>query len=237
MSFFVHNVHLHMTNVNTTEDKRLTRPPAIMILVLNCCGQGNVWVRSCVCFFCVSSFFFLHTATFQPCVFEQRNKESIWSEPLNAPVWDTLALRSLFDAAGRWSESRPRAERGLIWYVRSHCHAGSHWVEDTPPPAPSLQPSSVTLTRGDGLIHFSCLHLHYISLQCSVITCGTKKAKRQADFGDKLSDQRALSRELLGRSWRSRSKGHFVGGYLREEAEIWIGELPSLHSPLNPQFH
>lgn len=54
MSFSVHNAYLHMTNVNTMEDKRITPPPVIMILSLYCCVMRKsacmqVCVRVCVC--------------------------------------------------------------------------------------------------------------------------------------------------------------------------------------------
>lgn len=44
MLFSVHNAYLHMTNVNTTEDKRITPPPIITILALYRCV-----LRKCAC--------------------------------------------------------------------------------------------------------------------------------------------------------------------------------------------
>lgn len=52
MSFSVHNAYLHMTNVNTTEDKRITPPPVIMILALHCLWGEEMCIHVCV-FACV----------------------------------------------------------------------------------------------------------------------------------------------------------------------------------------
>lgn len=50
MTFFVHNAHLHMTNVNTIEDKRITPPTVIMILVLYCCVvRMSACTQVCAC--------------------------------------------------------------------------------------------------------------------------------------------------------------------------------------------
>lgn len=42
MSFSVNNTHLHLTNVNTVEEKGITPPPVTMILSLQGC------LRKCV---------------------------------------------------------------------------------------------------------------------------------------------------------------------------------------------
>ena len=145
MSFSVHNTYLHMTNVNTIEDKNITHPPVIMILAFCCCvateAAGlHACVRVCTCAF-------LCTSMFEPRVSEQKNKDSIWSEPQNVPVWNTSTiLRSLFDAAQRWSGARLKAARGLIWFGLSR------WKPELRPVSP-LQWSCATRTRGDGLIH------------------------------------------------------------------------------------
>lgn len=117
VSFSVHNAYLHMTNVNTTEEKRITPPPVIMILDLYCCVVRKS-ARMCV---------HLHVSCFcadrrvcVSCVFERKNKDSIWCEPLSVPVWNaSVILRSLFEAARRWSGTRRRAARGPIWGSRS----------------------------------------------------------------------------------------------------------------------
>lgn len=59
MSFFVHNAYLHMTNVNTTEDKRITHPS---------CHHDPGFKLLCVGFKCV-----------YVCVLclDEKNKESV----------------------------------------------------------------------------------------------------------------------------------------------------------------
>lgn len=61
MSFSVHNAHLHMTNANTVEDKRITPPsPVIVIRAMKaqCCACGAfVCVEACADS-CTRDFFF-----------------------------------------------------------------------------------------------------------------------------------------------------------------------------------
>lgn len=54
MSFSAHNAYLHMTNVNTIDDKSITPPPVIVILALCCCvmrksGRMRVYASVLAC--------------------------------------------------------------------------------------------------------------------------------------------------------------------------------------------
>ena len=90
-----------------------------MILALRCCVARKERVHTCL-----RVRTYLHVSRFiRVCVcvcLRAKNKDSIWFEPLNAPVWNTsVILNSLFEAAPRWSRARRRAARGPIWGVRS----------------------------------------------------------------------------------------------------------------------
>lgn len=118
-------------------------PPVIMILALHCCvARKSACIRACVCVricMCHASCMRVH-----PCVcLRATNKDSIWSEPLNVPVWNTsVILNSLFEATPRWSRARRRVARGPIWGVRSRRE----------PPADTILSSAarrITLTKRD----------------------------------------------------------------------------------------
>lgn len=184
----------------TRQRTRESHNPVIMSLALYCCV-----VRKCACMYvCVRAFarvtvFVQYRRVLCVCVFERKNKDSIWSEPLNVPVWNSsVILKSLFEAARRWSGARRRAARGS--YLRQPLTQGApSWSQSV------LYGSVVPLSPGKTHTFIWCvmiplhyLHLHISPIQYRVITCGTKTVKTQADFGDKPPRIRGL---YPGNSW------------------------------------
>lgn len=106
-----------MTNVNMIEDKRITPPPRHRDPgFIPLCDEGECMRALCVEAWCVdicmSRFFFLCRRT---CLcFGGRNKDSIWSEPLIVPVWNTLSFWTpLLEAATEVEWHRAGSSEGF----------------------------------------------------------------------------------------------------------------------------
>lgn len=196
VSFSVHNAYLHMTNVNTTEDKRITPPPVIMIQDLYCC-VGKKSARMCV---------HLHVSRFCAdrrvcvvCVWEKEQRLHLaWAtecasmkcfchSPL--PFWSSSEVEWDQAESSKGSNLRQPVMRGAPTW--SH----SLFYDRVVPRSPEE-----THTHSSGVWPFSSSIFTFTvsAIQYSVIICGTKRVKTQADFGDKLPGIRSF---YPGCSW------------------------------------
>lgn len=102
----------------------------------------------------------------------------------------------LFDAAWRWSGGQTKSSKGS--HLNQPLTLGSLRVEAILPSTAELYRShQKRQTHSSGVRWFSS-PAFTSAAQYSVITCGTKKAKTQADFSDELPRIRGL---YLGSSW------------------------------------
>lgn len=200
MSFSVHNAYLHMTNVNTTEDKRITPPPVIMILALYCCVvRKSACMRGCVSI-CMCHVFVqidVHVCA-SACVWEKEQRLHLVRATECAsmkhfchsqvPFWSSLEVEWGQAESGEGSHLRPPLTQGAPSWSHSLLYS---WVVP-------LSPVGTHTLIWCVMIPLSYFHLHSSPIQYSVIKRATKRVKTQADFGDKLPGIRGL---YPGSSW------------------------------------
>lgn len=144
VSFSVHNAYLHMTNVNTTQDKRITPPLVTMILDLFCCvvrKSARMRVHS-------------HASRFlcrRVCL-RERTKT-----PSGASHWVCQYEMLLSFSTPFWKQLGggvgPGGEQQGVQFVAGG-HAGSPQLK----PFSVLWTSCATFTRGDAHIRLVCDH-------------------------------------------------------------------------------
>lgn len=127
-----------MTNVNTIEDKRITPPTVIMILVLYCCVVRMSARRHVCAYAFVCGTFLCRQNVCEHVVCHWKQQQSlhlVWATEC-AYMKHTVILNLVSEAAQRWSGTRRTPARGPIWSGRS-CKK---------PPAETILSSIVPLT-------------------------------------------------------------------------------------------
>lgn len=110
------------------------------------CMHASVRACVCVCTFACLTFLCRRTCMWAcSCVFESENKDSIWSEPLNVPVGNTLSFWTPFLKQLGGGVVPGGEQRGVPFEAATR--AGSPQLKPFSP----LQCSCTTLTRGDTL--------------------------------------------------------------------------------------
>lgn len=113
MSFSVHNAHLHMTNANTVEDKRITPPSPVIVIRwwrgsdarVRLCVEARVQTVARVNPPHPLIFFGEHLAH----VLRQEQRVQLVRGGPSVPAWSTHSEAPVFL---RWSGTRPGAFRG-----------------------------------------------------------------------------------------------------------------------------
>lgn len=150
VSFSVHNTYLHLTNVNTTKDKRITPPPVIMILDLYCCVVRKS-ACVCVCTFTCVTFLCRSTRVFRVCLLRERTKT-----PSGVRRW-MCQYETLLSLSGPFLKQLgggvgPGGEQQGVQF-----EAGGHAASPQLKPFSLLWLSCATFTRRDTHIHLVCV--------------------------------------------------------------------------------